>query len=174
MKPADIDGDAFFPDYDRDEISFPQLGYHPQLVSVFDHVLTAEECDANKITFYDEAREHGRLREYLTGESSFLSFYRELAVQGAYIRKGQHYWQAVGEDDPAFEAILTNSLREIHPNDLMDVYFIGPAIRARGGFDRTDLLLLRDKAFMAELKDLARRHRLYLLPTDDHGSSPGN
>ncbi|HTI44838.1 MAG TPA: hypothetical protein VL462_00570 [Candidatus Nitrosotalea sp.] len=170
MQRVNVDADVFFPlpDYDTHDHEIPAfaaLGYSPILLCVFDHILTAEEANNCGIMFYEEARERNKLDAYFAGEKRFLSFYRDLAKEGVYLYRDdtREVWQT-SADDPEFIAVLTNSLREVHPEQLMDVYFIGPAIRARGGFDRTDLLYLRNPGYLPTLTKLVQQHGLHLLP----------
>lgn len=137
----------------------------PIFVSVFDHWLTLEEVNSCETLFYRVAVEAGKAEEYMVGERRFLSFYRALAQDGAYVRKGKRIWLTEA-DDPAFIAILENSLRETTVYTLMNTYFIGPAVFARGGWDRTDLLLMRSKLALAALEPIAREHGVYLLSAD--------
>ena len=54
-------------------------------ISVFDHWLTEAEAASNPAMFYRLAVEQGNLQRYLEGEQRWLSFYRELASEGACV-----------------------------------------------------------------------------------------
>lgn len=162
MKIAPKETLAFFPDHDPTDLKSSRAGYFRALVSVFDHILSAEECDACGVMFYREALENGKEKEYLAGERHFLAFYQELAKKGAYVKQKERVW-FTQFDDPDFVSMLTESLRELHPSKLMDVYFPEFETRARGGFDRTDRLLFRNKNNLQILTKKARSHNLFIL-----------
>lgn len=152
------------PSYDSGKDStqeFVDLGYFPVWLSIFDHWLSAEEAET-PLMFYRLAREHGMLKEYMVGEKKFLSFYHALAKDGVYIAQGGKVFQA-DADDPDFRKVVRTSLREKKMGDFMDVYFIGPALRVLGGYDRTDRLLLRRRDGLPALYTMAEQHGLHLL-----------
>jgi hypothetical protein len=152
----------FFPRIEwEEEGELAALGYFPVVVSVFDHHLTDDEYPLCDILFYRLAERRGKLAEYMVGEQQFLALYRDLASEGAYIKKGGRYWFA-DADDKDFIALQVRNLRD---GRHLDAYFIGPQIRLFGTFDRNDLFLLRDKAYLPELEKKVREHGLYTLPS---------
>jgi hypothetical protein len=160
MKRTPETTERFFPEIDWRLAEIEDLGYSPIRVSVFDHYLTEEERVASNITFHHKAKEASKLEEYSVGEGQFLSLYRELASEGAYIERDGSYWLAKA-DDVAFVRMLAERLREWGREQ---IYFIGPQIRLYGHDDRTDLLLLRSKDYLPKLEELVRHVGLHTLP----------
>lgn len=109
--------------------------------------------------YYGLAVKTGSLATYAQGERRFLDFYLALASQGVLCRQDDTVRELAG-DEPEFERILIDSLRE---NRLMDVYFIRDRVRAIGGFDRTDLLILENAADLFLIRTYAAQAGLHIL-----------
>ena len=163
MRRAPESTEQFFPGDFLGKDRLAELGYFPIHVSIFDHCLTEEECDACDFMFHRVAVEKGKLDEYMFGERQFLALYRDLAKDGVYVEKDGIYWSAKA-DDPGFVRVQVESLRE---RTHMDVYFIGPQIRVYGGHDRTDLFLLRNKDYLPELKKKVQSFGLHTLVSNN-------
>ena len=111
---------AFFHDHDPTDVKSSRVGYFRALVSVFDHILTAEECDACGVMFYREALENGKEKEYLAGERHFLAFYQDLAKKGAYVKQKDHIWFTTQPlDYPEDKTELTNALEWMEADKLL-------------------------------------------------------
>lgn len=173
MRAAATGIEYFFPSFASGEARLSDLGYFPIYVSIFDHWLSHKECNASDILFYDQAVEEGLLHEYRMGENNFVAFYQRLARSGAYIHEEiidrmdyalirESYWET-DCDDRDFIDLLKDRLREKRRLDTCCIYFPEFAVRYLGGYDRTDLLLLRNKDFLPAIKEIAREHHLHLL-----------
>jgi hypothetical protein len=173
MKLAAKGIEHFFPDATAGETRLSELGYFPIHVSVFDHWLSHEECDASDILFYDEAVRNGELGAYMAGENNLVAFYQRLARSGAYVHEviidrthfglvRKSYWET-DCDDKDFLALLRERLREKRRLDTCCLYFPEFSVRYFGGYDRTDLLLLRNKDLLPAIAEVAKEHQLHLL-----------
>ena len=156
-----------FPDLDYDELHFSKADYFPILVSVYDHILTPEECDELEYMTYTDAKNVGALPDYMRGERHFIDLYRQLAEDGVYARMGENV-DFLRADSTVFRRILLTSLREEKPLEggFMDVYFPSLQIRVLGSYDRTDVFLLRDKSVLPKLEEVVRNAGLFILPAD--------
>lgn len=165
--------DYFFPDFTSGKVRLSGLGYFPVYVSVFDHWLSHEECEASDILFYGHAVKERALDDYMTGENNFVAFYQRLARSGAYVHEEiidgadfallrESYWET-DCDDADFIGLLRDRLREKRRLDTCCIYFPEFAVRYLGGYDRTDLLLLRNKDFLPAIDRIAGEHHLHLL-----------
>jgi hypothetical protein len=121
-----------------DDNSLDQAGYAKVALSLFDHWLTeAEFADCRRLSF-DMAVQSGLRAEYMKEEERFLDFYRTAFAAGVYCAAGPAMtWFPAWNDD--LRGVVVASLREWR---LMDVYCPSLRLRAMGGYDRTDLLLL--------------------------------
>ncbi len=80
---------------DWTEAELDALGYKKQSISVFDHVLTADEWDACPVTSPEKAKRLGVYAEYVAQDRAFLRFYAALMERGAYRCTGRN--QCYGE-----------------------------------------------------------------------------
>ncbi|PWR23311.1 hypothetical protein [Zavarzinia compransoris] len=137
-----------------DDADLRGLGYRVLRVSVFDHWLSAEEAAECPVMNHALALRAGALDAYEAGEARFLALYDGMALTGVT--------DAQGPLCPATAArTIRDSLREV---TLMDIRFPELALRAVGGWDRTDLLLLEPAADLDALTARIRRHGLFVLP----------
>ena len=175
MKEATKDIKRFFPHFVLGETRLSDLGYFPICVSVFDHWLSNEECNASDILFYNEAVRKGKLDDYMVGENDFVAFYQRLARRGAYVHEDvtdqaghvlrDSYWET-DADDKDFIELLRERLREKRRLDTCCIYFLEFEVRYLSGWDRTDILLLRNKDFLPAIEKIANEHDLHLLNAD--------
>lgn len=128
-------------------------------VSIFDHWLTADECDAAVMRFDDDL-DGAKQVEYLGGENRFLRFYRHLAERGAVSNRDGSVvgFESMSSD---LEAIIVASLRE---ERLMDVYFCGLGVRVLGRYDRTDMVILDSADSLPALIEAVAGAGLFVLP----------
>lgn len=130
------------------------LGYRVRRVSVFDRWLSEAEAAACETMSFGIARRADALAQYVEGERRFLDFYHGMALTGVADCHG-------ALSPVAAERIIRESLREAA---LMDIRFPELSIRAVGGWNRTDLLLLEPGADADALDARVRRHGLHILP----------
>lgn len=139
------------------------LGFKSQVcVSVFDHWLTEEQAESSNVMSYNIALESGSLSEYEIGEKSFIQFYRGL--KGYVYVKQESDIIRTHVNSELFLSVLIGSLRE---KKLMDVFFETLQIRVVGGYDRTDLILMKGDN-LERLKKVAGASGLFILDTDLH------
>ena len=130
-------------------------------ISVFDHRLTEVEAKESPIMFYQLAREEGAETEYLKGEKIWLDFYGELSRGGAAITiPGSQRMAQVRAESGRLKRTIIASLREWRH---MNVVFYTYALRAVGGYDRTDSLLASTSEIRDQVAEIARRAELFVL-----------
>ena len=130
-------------------------------ISVFDHRLTEEEAASNPTMFYRLAVEQDNLQPYLEGEQRWLSFYRELASEGACVIDGRRKSTLrLPASSGRLSRLVKDSVRE---RRLMDAIFNRFPTRVLGGYDRTDTFLPATRQERVHVADLALSHGLHVL-----------
>ncbi|WP_079210984.1 hypothetical protein [Brucella pituitosa] len=127
-------------------------------VSVFDHWLSVNEAESSSILNYEKANSSGNINQYYEGEKKFIKLYSELAEAGVVCHVPPPY--RFIECTTELKSILTDSLREMRRFDL---YFPAYEVRVRGGFDRTDLFLVQNSAYVTKLISLVSKQGLCIL-----------
>ncbi|MBB2750051.1 UNVERIFIED_ORG: hypothetical protein GGI57_000724 [Rhizobium aethiopicum] len=151
-----------FPDLDVGEDDLNDGRFTYLNVSIFDHWLTEEEAEDSRIASYSIAKSNGKLDEYMGGEKKFLKLYRSLSKQGVICNRPGPL-RRLEIVDKELNRVFVNSLREQH---LMDVFFVNCKVRAFGRYDRTDLLIIEDAAFLSDLKEEIASAGLFVLHSD--------
>lgn len=149
-----------FPDIS--EFSFEEykrVGYCPLLVSVFDHVLTEAEYAEADYVCYSDAAKCDMLEQYCIDEGKFISLYRELLSNGAWVKIDDEVLE-FSEFSQALEVIVIDSLRE---KSFMDLYIDKYGVRVIGGYDRTDIFLLGPDGNGDALRGLVALHGLHII-----------
>jgi len=149
----------FFPEIDFEKVNFSSLGYYSFSVSIFDHWLSENEFVECNTLCFSSAKKNGFLADYLEGENKFLSFYKYLTHSSVLSYQGNNILSFEKYNDN-LEEIIINSLRE---KSLMDLFFLEMDLRVIGGYDRTDLFLLRDRSKLDGLKKIVNAHGLFVL-----------
>ncbi|MBY5645879.1 hypothetical protein [Rhizobium leguminosarum] len=155
--------EVHFPDLDLGEDDLNDGRFKYLNISIFDHWLTEEEAEDSRITSYSIARSNGQLHEYMDGEKKFLKLYRSLSRQGVVCNRPGPL-RRIDIADAELNQVFINSLRE---ERLMDVFFVSCKVRALGRYDRTDLLIIEDAAFLIDLKEEIASVGLFVLNSDN-------
>ena len=131
-------------------------------IFVFEHWLTEAEAASNPTMFYRLAVAQGNLQQYFEGERRWLSFYRELASEGACVIDRRRRELAVRL--PASSGRLSRLVRDsVRERRLMDAIFNRFPTRVLGGYDRTDTFLPATRQERVHVADLALSHGLHVL-----------
>lgn len=156
------------PDPSRQVNEFHEWGDLPFFVSTFDHPLTEKELVASKeeptfvpFLYYGEARKKGFLQDYMLGEARFKAFYSELSRKGAWLGLSSRKPMFLPGSSRRLSRLIKDSLRE---HRRMDITFQALPVRVLGGHDRTDLFLPATAAVRDEIRSMAIRHGLFVLP----------
>ncbi|WP_104662966.1 hypothetical protein [Ensifer adhaerens] len=159
MAPSNNSLDGYFPelDFGIDTLSSPDL--HHINVSVFDHWLSQEEAADIPIMSYSIAHDEAMMASYLHGEEKFLRLYRSLSKQGVLCNSPTPA-RNFDEIDDEIEQIFVDSLRE---KRAMDVFFKSHELRVIGRYDRTDLFIARDPAFLVKIREEVAKAGLFVL-----------
>lgn len=134
-------------------------------ISIFDHWLDESEADECKVLCYSIAKSSDALDEYLEGESKFINFYKSLSDQVYCFYKDS--WQLFNTNSEEFEKIVISSLREERLN-FFDIYYPNYSVRFKGGYDRTDVVLIEDMKTLQELNKIVERNGLFLLSVQNY------
>lgn len=137
-------------------------------ISIFDHWLDEWEADECKILTYSIAKNSNALDEYLKSERKFIQFYKSLSDQAYCFYKNS--WQLFNTDSEEFEGILKNSLRE-NRLSFFDIYYPNYSLRLKGGYDRTDGVLIEDIKILQELNKIVEMNGLFLLSVQDYSEN---
>jgi hypothetical protein len=156
---SQIEYESYFPEIDFGSADLALTAYVYARVSIFDHWLTEQEADVNKILCYSLAVKEGATAEYFDGEMKFLKLYRSLS-SSYVICKHPGPLRRLDLGDPELEHVIVNSLRE---NRFMDVYFIAERIRVVGCYDRTDLVLFENEGDLDAFHVKVKEAGLFLL-----------
>lgn len=135
------------------------IGYKALRVSIFDHWLSEEEANECDWINFQTAIKTGNLEEYINGEDDFKNLYNSICEDGEIIRiyNGEGY----GISKKEFHSIMEDSLRE---KDLADIYIGKYDLRILGGYDRTDLLLVKKESPIDHIIEIVNRSGLHILP----------
>lgn len=158
-------GESFteiFPEIDFGLVGLPELtamGYIFRHVSVFDHWLTDDEASASNIITFEASVKNNAEMAYLDGERRFLDLYFSLACEGVVCNRPTHE-RTLFKEDKFLEDVLLKSLRE---RCLMDVYFKNCQARVVGGYDRTDLILVRSESDLKRICIEVQKAGLHVL-----------
>gem|GEM_PF-5200175 len=127
-------------------------------VSVFDHWLSVNEAESSPIINYEKASSGGSITQYYEGEKKFIKLYSKLAEAGVvcHVPPPCRFIERIAE----LNSILIDSLRE---KGRFDLYFPAHEVRVRGGFDRTDLFLVQNSAYVTKLISLINKQGLCIL-----------
>ncbi|GAB7126929.1 hypothetical protein JCM19000A_14360 [Silvimonas sp. JCM 19000] len=128
-------------------------------ISVFDHWLSEEEAGSCRFMNFKVALGQDAEDDYIIGEKRFLDFYSSLAVDGVVLNSDAQP-EFMRNDDCRLQTVFLESLRE---KRLMDAYFVANQVRVVGGYDRTDLLILADQRYRAEIEVMAQNCGLFVL-----------
>ncbi|WP_019671799.1 hypothetical protein [Psychrobacter lutiphocae] len=132
------------------------------VISVFNHWLTEKEASDSLTICYKVAVRNNALKQYFIEENKFINFYKSLGSE-AFCFNGNNRIK-LSTDSIEFKEYLISGLREDNFN-LHHISFITSPIIVKGGYDRTDSIIVdgNEDELIRRIYNLVASNGLYVL-----------